>query len=57
MSTHLRNGRFYLVEGAGHALHWEIPDRLLAALERCRSELPAAAPEAVAAVPAPGRTI
>ena len=58
MAQHLPNGRFYLVEGAGHGLHWEMPDRLLAALERCRVELPAAAPEAVAEVPArPGRTI
>ena len=50
MATHLRNGRFYLVEGAAHALHWEMPDRLLAALERCRAELPAQSREPVAAV-------
>ena len=48
MATHLRNGRFYLVEGAGHALHWEMPDRLIAALERCREELPAPASRPVA---------
>lgn len=40
MASHLRNGRFYLVEGVGHGLHWEAPDALVAALERCRVELP-----------------
>lgn len=42
-------GRFYLVEGAGHGLHWERPDRLVAALEQCRAELPPRAAGALAA--------
>jgi pimeloyl-ACP methyl ester carboxylesterase len=40
MARHLRNGRFYLVEGVGHALHWEVPAELISALERCRADLP-----------------
>ena len=50
IASHLPNGRFYLVEGAAHALHWEMPDELLAALERCRAELPARSAAPVAAV-------
>ena len=49
MARHLRNGRFYLVEGAGHGLHWEAPDRLLDALEACRRDLPAVATPSPAA--------
>jgi pimeloyl-ACP methyl ester carboxylesterase len=50
MASHLRNGRFYLVDGAAHGLHWEKPAALVAALERLRRELPAEAPVPVAVV-------
>jgi abhydrolase domain-containing protein 6 len=53
LASHLRHGRFYLVEGVGHALHWELPAALLDALERCRAELPAGAPGPVAVLPGP----
>ena len=53
MASHLADGRFYLVEGAGHGLHWEAPARLLDALEACRRDLPAVAPPSPAALAAP----
>ena len=48
MVRHLPNGRFYLVTGAGHGLHWEAPERLLDALEACRRDLPPVAAPAFA---------
>jgi hypothetical protein len=50
MAGHIPGARFYLVEGAGHGLHWEAPGRLLAALDACRRDLPAVARPAVANV-------
>jgi pimeloyl-ACP methyl ester carboxylesterase len=44
------HGPFYLVSGVGHGLHWEAPERLVAAMEEARRELPASRAEPVASV-------
>jgi pimeloyl-ACP methyl ester carboxylesterase len=50
MAGNIPGARFYLVPGAGHGLHWEAPDALLAALDACRRDLPALARPPVARV-------
>lgn len=53
IARHVRHGAFYLIPGAGHGVHWEDPERLVEAMEKCRQALPAQAAGPVSAA-APG---